>query len=105
MKKLFTIILSVIFIFSLSACAPGNFFDKKDKEAAVTATITREQAIEKALEKVGLSQSEVRDLDADLDRERATLVWEVDFEHENREYAFEIDATTGEVLISENEFD
>ena len=133
MKKLLTITLSLLFVLLLSACTPDNNSggSKQNNNSSTptksrpnteninpsvtnpqqtetnpkTPAVTREQAIQKALTQVGAAQTEIRDLDAELDHERGALVWEIDFEYGNREYAFEIDADSGEILRSENEYD
>lgn len=60
--------------------------------------ISRNRAIEIALQEAGVKKSDVRDLDAELDRERDIAVWEVDFEVGNREYEYEINAKTAAIL-------
>lgn len=140
MKKLSTLLITLIFVLSLSACTPENNSGGKTKaqnttnpiqstqdgdniqssvsdnsvtqqptqsssEISTVAEITRERAIEIALNQAGAVQSEIRDLDVELDRERGKPVWEIDFEHGNLEYSFDIDAVTGEILENESEYD
>ena len=69
------------------------------------AQITRDRAIEIALAHAGLNRSDVRDLEAELDRERGGIYWEVDFESGQYEYSYDINAQTGEIVISEIERD
>ena len=65
--------------------------------------ISRENAIDIALQKAGLTRGSVYDLDAELDRERNGTFWEVDFETRDREYSYEIDAITGNIVRQEPE--
>lgn len=73
--------------------------------AAEPKRLTREEALVIALAHAGLTEEQVRELEAELDREHGILVWEVDFELGNWEYEYEIHAQTGEILHSEKELD
>ncbi len=68
-----------------------------------SVTITREQAINLALQAAGLTRDNVYDLEAELDRERNGLFWEVDFETREHEYSYDIHAQTGAVARVERE--
>ena len=63
--------------------------------------ITADQAKKIALEDAGVKESEIRDLDMELDKETGTLHYDVDFEVGNKDYDYEIDAKTGKILRSE----
>ena len=67
--------------------------------------ISRDTAINTALNAAGLKKAEVRDLDAELDYEKGIKVWEVDFEKGNKEYSYEINANTGKIIWSEVDYD
>ena len=66
---------------------------------------TREEAIEIALNHAGFKQNEVINLTAELDREMAWSEWEVEFDKDNYEYSYEINATTGEIIKNNKEID
>lgn len=66
-------------------------------------TIDRDTAINTALNDAGLTKDSVFDLDAELDKERNGTYWEVDFETRDREYSYDINAYTGEIVRIENE--
>ena len=70
-----------------------------------STAITREKALEIALEKAGVAKADIRDLEIDLDRERGETVWEVDFEHGKLEYSYDVHAQTGEIVKVEREKD
>ena len=74
-----------------------------DTDTATTEPITRAQAIDLALEKAGLDRKDVFDLEAELDRERGVLLWEVEFETRSHEYSYDIDVTTGRIVRSHRE--
>lgn len=67
--------------------------------------LTREEAIAIALTHAGLTKDQVRELEAELDKERGVLVFEVDFETGEYDYEYEIHAQTGEILKSKRERD
>lgn len=76
------------------------------KEAAVTvALISRDNAIEIALQAANVKKADVRDLEAELDNERKVIVWEIGFEANGYEYSYEIDAASKAILRSERERD
>lgn len=118
MKKLSTILLIAIFVLSLSACTPekNSGGSPKAQDTAITTQstqnnsgsqtdITRDKAIKIALAQVGVEQNDVRDFSIELDYERSKPIWEIEFEYSNREYSFDIDATTGEIIKNESEYE
>ncbi len=61
--------------------------------------ITREEAVQKALEAVGLTVEQVAGrIETDLDFDRGQYLYEVEFIAEGKEYEVELVATTGEVF-------
>ena len=131
MKKLLGIVLALIFVLSLSACTNKSGGSDNQSEAsnpqqtasevtssvvtdsskptqskpsinASDAKISKEKVIEIALKKVSKKQSEVYDIEAELDIENGVLVWEVEFEDGKFEYDFEIDAKTGAIVKQQN---
>lgn len=68
-----------------------------------TQSITREKAIDLALQAAGLTREAVYDVEAELDREREGLFWEVDFETREHEYSYDIHAVNGTVAKVERE--
>ena len=104
MKKLLTLFVTLILTLALSACAAAAGSPAAGSNDPSTA-ITRERVLEIALDKAGVKQSDIHDLDIELDRERGTTVWEVDFDHGNLEYSYDINAETGEITKVERERD
>ena len=130
MKKLLALMLTLIFVLSLSACTnktggsdnseetskqqstvetvsseASNASNPTASKPAVNASeakISKDKAIETALKKVSKKKAEVHDLEAELDIENGVLVWEVEFEDGKFEYYFEIDAKTGSILKQQN---
>lgn len=67
--------------------------------------LTKTEARDIALKHAGLSVSQVRELDVELDRDDGKLHYDVDFEANGYDYDYEIDAATGKILKSEKERD
>ena len=103
MKKIFSLLLVFVFLFSFSACDYSK--SSKSHSKSNPEVITRERAIELALGHAGLSRQNVYDLEAELDRERQGVFWEVDFEYNSTEYSYDINAQTEEVTRLEKERD
>ena len=119
MKKLLALILVVGLMLLLPACAMQGDTAKGDSSqtssltstdsaqsgASVgsTTTITRERAIELALQAASLTENEVFNIEAELDKERGGLVWEVEFETREHEYSYDIHAENGTVTKTERE--
>ena len=61
-------------------------------------TLTREEAIQVALDQVGLKEEAVTFTKIEMDRDDGRLVWEIDFISGGVEYEFDIDARTGRIL-------
>ena len=91
MKKLSVLLVALILILALSACEKSS--------------ITRERALEIALEEAGVAETDIWDLDIELDQERGAKVWEIDFEHGNMEYSYDVNAESGDITKVERERD
>lgn len=132
MKKISTIFICALLIFSLTACTGMSSSDTgsgnmnsgslssslQDAESKISSlltpsganvsnstavAVTREEAIDKALKHVGLKKEDVKDLEVDLDTEREGVFWEINFDHKDQEFSFDINANTGEIVNSKRE--
>ena len=74
-------------------------------KAADAAYIGREKAKETALSHAGVKETNVRELDVEMDYEYKVMVYEVEFSSAEYEYDYVIDAKSGEVLHSHREYD
>ncbi len=100
LKKKFLLSASIVLIISVLAMMISAAPLVKD---LTSAKISANEAENIALEKIGLARENIRFERTEIDRERGKLVWEVEFEYENKEYSFEIDAITGKILHEEIE--
>lgn len=76
---------------------------EKVAEVGPAAILTKDEVLSIALADAGVS--EPRFVEVSLDRERAKLVYDVDFEDGDLEYDYEIDAFSGEILAKSSEQD
>lgn len=85
---------------------PVNTTEKRTDDPTVTQTvlnITYNEAKEIALGHAGLAETDIRHYKAELDRERKTIVYEIEFDSGKFEYEYEINADTGKVVKAEKE--
>lgn len=115
MKKILSLILSLGFVLSLSACDIGATVSdmtrtskpsitSSDNASNLTGSLTREEAIQIALKHAGFMQSDVLNLTAELDKEFTHSEWEIEFDKDNYEYSYEIDAYSGDIIKTEKEY-
>lgn len=76
-----------------------------EKQPTAEKEISKEEAIKIALDHAGLKRSEVLFDDVELEYEDGRKEWEIDFDHGNWEYDYEIDASSGSILDFEKEYD
>lgn len=67
--------------------------------------ISAEKAKQTALSHAGVSESDIREYDIEMDREDGIVVYEIDFKSGNFEFDYEINAETGSIIKYEKEFD
>lgn len=73
--------------------------------ASDKAYIGMEKAGEIALEHAGVSASDIKEIERELDFDDGRLVYEVEFKAKGMEYEYEIDASSGQVLSFDKEKD
>ena len=105
MKKLSVLFIVLLLVLLLAACGNAQKGGADQQNAPSSVAVTREKALETALNKAGLTEAEVRDLDIELDTERGQAVWEIDFEHKGVEYSYDVDTKTGNITAVERERD
>lgn len=67
--------------------------------------IPRENALQSALDDAKLNQSDVRDIDVELDYKYGQTVYEVTFDYQQYEYEYYINAENGNIVKSFKEID
>ena len=88
MKKL---IASLVAIMILVCGCTAAFAEQK--------TLTGEEALQVALEQVGLNEKEVTVTKIEMNQVDGNQLWDIGFNSTDTEYEFVIDALTGRVLV------
>lgn len=73
--------------------------------ASDKAYIGEAEAKAAAVAHAGVKEADIIRYEVEMDYERGTMVYEIEFHHNGREYDYDIDAVTGEVLWSDAERD
>lgn len=77
----------------------NNIVDEQPNSTAQNNQyIGKERAKEIALANAGLSAKDVKFIKAELDKDDATVIYEIDFKHGSKEYEADISATDGKIL-------
>lgn len=67
--------------------------------------LTKDEALNYALKHAGVSRNDVKVKEIELDRDDGRLIYEIEFYTSNREYDYDIDAYTGQVLSMDYDID
>lgn len=99
MKKLITVLLPVLLLV-LAGCgkAPEQLLAGKDN--TTEALMDMDALMTIAYDHAGVSAGDVYDVDADWEWQKDAKVLELDFEANGVEYAYRLDAKTGQILHS-----
>lgn len=68
------------------------------EKTAASAELSEEDAKEIALKDAGVSESDISGIRIEKDRDDGKTIYEVDFYVQNKEYDYDIDTTTGEII-------
>lgn len=115
-KKILNVLIIGVFVFALTGC--GNASNEDNKKTMTpnnsSSTITdnntnnyigEEQAKQIALSDAGLNVSTVSELFVEIDDDKNVVIYEVDFKYDGKEYDYNIDAISGEILSKKTEID
>ena len=79
---------------------------EKDKtQQEPSASVSGEDAVNRALAHAGLTRAAVRELECELEEDDGVTVWEISFKAGVYEYEYEISASTGAICKAEKERD
>lgn len=70
----------------------------KSTAPVMTGYLPRGDAIQIALDHAGVAQADICDLSCKLEEENGVMIYQVEFEHGQYEYEYEIDAKSGKIL-------
>lgn len=77
----------------------------KETSQSERTQISKDEAIEIALNHAGLTRSQVSFDDIELDEDDGRLIWEIEFDSEDWEFEYEIDAYSKNILDFKKEYD
>ena len=80
-----------------------NYSDAQNGNSSTEAKISKEKAKEIALKHANVKESEISDFEIELDTENGVLVYDISFDHNGKEYDYDVNATNGEISKSKNE--
>ncbi len=78
---------------------------KTESTDASSSKISRSEAKAIALKHAGLSESSVKHLEIEYDKDNGVFVYEVSFEHNGYEYDYDINSKTGKIISYDKERD
>lgn len=99
-KTVKTILIIALVLVLIGACIGGFFIWRHN-----TTYIGRHAAEDIAVKDSGLAANEIKDIEADFEKNRYIAWYEVEIESFNAEYEYIIDARTGEILNFAMELD
>lgn len=77
---------------------PASSAKQESTAPVMTGYLPRGDAIQIALDHAGVAQADIYDLSCKLEEENGVMNYQVEFEHGQYEYEYEIDAKSGKIL-------
>ena len=77
---------------------PASSAKQESTAPVMTGYLPRGDAIQIALHHAGVAQADICDLSCKLEEENGVMIYQVEFEHGQYEYEYEIDAKSGKIL-------
>ena len=97
-KKYITFMMTaVIFRSTLTACG--------GPQSSTASAVTEDEARKTALSDAGVTEEQITGIRVKKDHDDGRQVYDVEFYSDNKEYDYEIDASTGEILSSDFEIE
>lgn len=94
-KAVKTTLIVLIVIIVIGLCIGGYFIWRHN-----SMYISKNEAIDIAINDAGLSRSLVYDIDAEFEKSHGQAWYDVDFQNHELEYEYVIDASSGSILSS-----
>ena len=83
---------------TVSEPQPDTESTAKSTAPVMTGYLPRGDAIQIAVDAAKVSRADISDLSCELEDEDGVMIYQVEFEHGQYEYEYEIDAKTGKIL-------
>ncbi len=102
MKRKLPVILALLLVFLLAGCMASNETAKPSENAALHV-LTKEEAKLLVFTDAGVVSSDVVDLEIELDENDGTVYYDLEFDYQDFEYDYRIDALSGKILYNKAE--
>lgn len=99
--KVWKKVLIIVLVLVLIGCAIGGYFIYRHN----TMYISKDQALEIALDDAGLVVPDLKKHDIDFESTRYSAWYDVEFKTHTTEYDYTIDASTGAILSKNSKAD
>lgn len=101
MKRKLPVIIAILLVLSLAGCAVGK--PASGKEDTATHILTKEEAKTLVFAHAKAEEAKVTDLDVDLDEEDGIIFYDLEFDYQDAEYDYRVDARSGKILYNKSE--
>lgn len=102
MKRKLPVILAILLVFLLAGCAPSALSGNLTGNTA-PHILSKEEAKEIVFTHANVKAADVTDVDIELDEENGSIYYDLEFDHENKEYDYRVDALSGNILYDKAE--
>lgn len=102
MKKSIFAIIALLLALSLVGCAPSAPASSAG-ENQVPHVLTKEEVKDIVFTHANVKSADVTELELELDEEDGTVYYDLEFDHEEKEYDYRVDALTGKILYNKAE--
>ena len=102
MQKFLSVLLSLVLVLALAGCASGD----PAKDATVPSAphvLTKEEIKQIVFIHANVTAANVTDLEIELDEEDGTVYYDLEFDYDQKEYDYRVDALSGKILYNKDE--
>ncbi len=101
MKRKLPVIIAILLVLTLAGCAVSNPASVNDDTA--THILTKEEVKTLTFSHAKVEEAKVTDLEVDLDEDDGIIFYDLEFEYQDTEYDYRVDALSGKILYNKAE--
>jgi len=101
MKRKLPVIIAILLVLTLAGCAVSK--PVAGSENTVAHLLTKEEVKTLAFSHAKVEADKVTDLDVELDEEDGIIFYDLEFDHQDTEYDYRVDALSGKILYNKSE--
>lgn len=102
MKRKLPVIIAILLVLSLAGCATGTPAGTTPENTA-PHILTKEEVKAIVLAHAKVEEAAITALDVDLDEEEGEIFYDLEFDHENTEHDYRVDALSGKIIYNKAE--